>query len=71
MQHLEGGTGDEKNDTASTTMEIEETEDAGTIGNEIAFMPLAGPPTVTVMLLDEDCEEGEEDKRFQFQISRW
>ena len=52
-------------------MEIEETEDAGTIGNEIAFMPLAGPPTVTVMLLDEDCEEGEEDKRFQFQISRW
>ncbi len=45
-------------------MEIEETEDAGTIGNEIAFMPLVGPPTVTG-------EEGEEDKRFQFQISRW
>jgi hypothetical protein len=73
----EGGTGD-KND------EIEESEDVATTGNKIVVTPVAealmdaiaaladadGPSAVTVMLLDEDCEEGEEDNEVADEVMR-
>ena len=64
--------GDENNDAAATTTEIEEAEDVAMTGNEIVVTPTAevvmdaiaagadadGPSAFTVMLLDEDCKEG-------------